>query len=201
MTVLTYRHGHFRPSIFNPLKRLFPSPLQSNWRLYLSPENPQTREQSVLFLKNIMSSPVFTLATRLASDAMLTHLPRNFKHGVTGDEYFTNIVPGNGSSPDLQSTCSKTPKFELPKALISKFGSKEKLLKYLCQQDYAFTEADDINGICKSQIDLSIDINQVIPLKVNDFKSNWLADITDGSQPFAFAIPAVHFSVLNETIV
>jgi hypothetical protein len=31
-TVLTYRHGHFGPALLGPLRRLLPSPLQSNWR-------------------------------------------------------------------------------------------------------------------------------------------------------------------------
>lgn len=31
-TVLTYRHGHFGPALPGPLRKLLPSPLQSNWR-------------------------------------------------------------------------------------------------------------------------------------------------------------------------
>ena len=32
LTVLTYRHGHFGPAMLGPLRKLFPSPLQGNWR-------------------------------------------------------------------------------------------------------------------------------------------------------------------------
>ena len=34
-TVLTYARHHFGPALAGPLRRLFPSPLQSNWRLYV----------------------------------------------------------------------------------------------------------------------------------------------------------------------
>lgn len=37
LTVLTYRHGHFGPAFLGPLRKLLPSPLQSNWRVYLAP--------------------------------------------------------------------------------------------------------------------------------------------------------------------
>src|SRR5262249_8404586 len=33
-THLTYRHGHFGPRLFGPLRRLLPSPVHSNWRIY-----------------------------------------------------------------------------------------------------------------------------------------------------------------------
>ncbi len=35
-TLLTYRHGHFGPGLLGPLRQLLPSPVQSNWRIYVA---------------------------------------------------------------------------------------------------------------------------------------------------------------------
>ncbi|KON76244.1 hypothetical protein APS47_08465 [Leptospira kirschneri serovar Mozdok] len=60
-TILTYEHGNFRPTIFNKIKSIFGSPLQSNWRLYIkNHELFKTSESAVYFIKNIMNS--FTYA-------------------------------------------------------------------------------------------------------------------------------------------
>lgn len=74
-TVLTYRHGHFGPALPAPLRRLLPSPLQSNWRLYLDHTPPGAPAvPCVYFLKNIMASLPHALGTRLFSDILPTHL-------------------------------------------------------------------------------------------------------------------------------
>ena len=45
-TILTYRHGSFGPSFLGPFRRLFLSPLQSNWRLYLKSAPPNVTQGS-----------------------------------------------------------------------------------------------------------------------------------------------------------
>lgn len=55
-TVLTYRHGHFGPAFAGRLRALFPSPLQSNWRWYLLPEDDTAATPVVLFDCNVIDS-------------------------------------------------------------------------------------------------------------------------------------------------
>lgn len=55
-TILSYRHGHFGPRLAGPARRLFPSPAQSNWRLYLAaplPGGPAV--PTVAFVHNVFS--------------------------------------------------------------------------------------------------------------------------------------------------
>ncbi|MGN6111390.1 MAG: hypothetical protein ACTHOC_00005, partial [Luteimonas sp.] len=109
-TILTYRHGHFGAKCLGPLRRLCPSPLQSNWRLYVealpggAPPARTVSAPTVLFLRNVFDSPLYALGSRLASDALPSHLARGFVHRRSGDGYETRIEPGVGSAPALAST-------------------------------------------------------------------------------------------------
>lgn len=53
-TFLTYRHGHFGPRCFGPLRRLWPSPIQSNWRIYV--EGPDGDKRGVQFVTTAITS-------------------------------------------------------------------------------------------------------------------------------------------------
>src|SRR5689334_22130908 len=72
LSILTYRHGHFGPRIAGPLRRLFPSPIQSNWRLYVS--DPQTGQRGVYFLTNAVSGLPQALGARFLSEGMPMHV-------------------------------------------------------------------------------------------------------------------------------
>lgn len=53
-TILTYAHGHFGPAAAGRLRCLFPSPLQSNWRLYVATIDGQAPpDATVLFVRNL----------------------------------------------------------------------------------------------------------------------------------------------------
>ena len=201
LSILTYKHGNLRPSILNSIKVLFPSPMQSNWRFYLSGLNGDKSSGSVLFIKNIMSNLLFTIGTRISSDAMLTHYPATFKHGSESGRFITEITPGLGSSPDLLMESVQGDQLELPNELIEYFKSEEAVLEYLCMQEVAYTEASDVKGLCKAEIELPINTNTVIPLKIESISSSYLSEITGDSKPFAFLVPKVHFGIISEAIV
>ena len=201
LTILTYQHGNFRPSLFNFLKFLFPSPKQSNWRLYIKSVNDAEASGAVLFIKNIMDSLVFTLGTRLSSDVMLTHYTNHFQHRIADDRIETKIAPSAGSSPALFSDVSLAKDFNFPNELIAQFKSDEEVLKFICLQHSAYSEGADFDGLCKADIDLPIDIATVQPAKVNNLSMDWLNDIVEGNSPFTFVVPAVKFRVLNEELL
>lgn len=200
-SILTYQHGHFRPRLINVLKRLFPSPIQSNWRLYVASINGKQVTRAVLFIKNMMNSMLFTLGTRLSSDAMFTHYPLNFRHDKSGHHYTTTIETGMSSSPDLQFSGEIADELELPSELVHFFGSTAKTLEFLCLQDVAYTDVSDTSGICEATISLPIALDTIIPLKVNKCHSNWLAEIISDAPAFAFAVPRVPFHIINETLI
>jgi hypothetical protein len=66
LTVVAFRHGHFGPQGLGPLRRLAPSPVQSNWRTYVV--HPATGRAGVHFLTTTVSNPLYRLAARLTAD-------------------------------------------------------------------------------------------------------------------------------------
>jgi len=200
-SILTYRHGNFRPAIANWFRYLFPSPLQSNWRFYVESVGGQLIDKTVLFIKNIMDNLLFVVGTRISSDAMLTHYARKFALQIEENNMELSIDPEDGSSPDIDCQLERSANFDFPEVLVQYFGSETGLLEYLCLQHSALTESQDIDGICKADIDLPIDLTTVKALSVLNVKSNWLLEHQIVGQPFAFYVPKVEFRVLNETII
>jgi len=99
-TVLTYRHGHFGPALLGPLRGLLPSPLQSNWRLYLDHTPPGAPDvPCVYFLKNIMDRLPHALGTRLFSDILPTHLADAMTLDVSATQARCSIAPGAAARP------------------------------------------------------------------------------------------------------
>ena len=142
-TILTYHHGHFRPSVMNYLKLLFPSPLQSNWRFYLDTVNRKNVNSSVWFLKNIMNNSLYAVGTHLASDIMQTHRANSFSHFINENTVETEITSGVGSSPGFSCRARVTDDLEVPDELLVLFGSHKSALNYLCLQHSAISEGID----------------------------------------------------------
>jgi len=201
LSVLTYQHGNFRPSIFSFIHFIFPSPFQSNWRFYTSSLNNTATSNTVLFIKNIMSSTIFTISTRLFSDAMQTHLANKFTHKIENNQTNTLITQGSGSSPSFMCNAKFSDELNIPSELSEHFGGDNQAIKYLCLQDFALSEGEDFSGLCKAEINLPINTTQIIPLSVTALESNWLRTITKEARPFAFLVPDVKFEVLNEQLV
>ncbi len=90
-THLTYRHGHFGPRLLGPLRRLLPSPVHSNWRIYVF--DPHSGMRGVYFVTNAVASTPHALAARLLSEGMPMHVFRNAAVQA-GDE------PGGGAAAE-----------------------------------------------------------------------------------------------------
>lgn len=166
-TVLSYQHRHFGPKALGVLRPLFPSPRQSNWRLYLEGGPPHAPNASaVLFLNNVMDSLPLTLATRLFSDALPTHLAQRFEHLREGNEIHTLIAPGAGSASALEARLSidaLQPKPDLPAAFAACFANWDDAVRFLALQDGAVTRCLEPAQIAYAQIELPIDPAQVLP--------------------------------------
>jgi len=200
-TILTYRHRHFGPALAGPLRGLFPSPLQSNWRLYLEsfPEKfPAGR--CVLFVKNIFDQPLHAIASRLFSDALPSHLALNFEHEQRAGAYRTRIDGGNGSAPDFQCDARPSAERRLPDAFMPFFASWHRAVEFLCLQHGAIAQAEDCGMLAHASIELPIDIGTVQPLQATRVSGgHFLEQLNVSAQPFMFAVPAVHFRVVAET--
>jgi hypothetical protein len=193
-TVLTYRHGHFGPARAGPLRRLFPSPLQSNWRLYLAEP-----AGSVYFVGNVMDSAAYVAGTRLFSDVMQTHLPARFAHGRAGEAFRTVIESGQGSAPALAHDVVPAARV-LPPAFARAFGSWEQAVAMLACQDLALGWSDRLERLMQARIALPIPLDKVQAMApVGEVECALLERLPPAGAPLCFLVPAVRFSVLSET--
>lgn len=203
LTVLTYRHRHFGPALLGPLRVLCPSPLQSNWRLYVDAiDGAGPAQPTVLFLANVFDSTAYAVGTRCFSDALPSHVAHAFRHRVEDDRIETRIEGGAGSAPALSSVVSRHADRQLPAPYASWFITWERAVDGLCLQDAAVAAVPGLARNAIAGIDLPIDTAAVIPLRVDVFEpGEWLRSLGVMSPPFAFLVPRVPFRVLWERLL
>lgn len=203
-TILTYAHSHFGPRIAGPLRRMFPSPLQSNWRLYVEalPGNVPA-DKTVLFVKNIFDNPLYALGTRLFSDALPSHLAKRFEHAALKGRFNTMICAGIGSAPEFGCVAETSAERSLPEAFRPFFDSWRSAVNFLCLQHGAVAQVEDCARLAYAAIDLPIDTDAVEPLASLDLPASgeFLRQIGATGKPFCFLVPSVPFRVLSERLL
>ena len=203
-TILTYRHGSFGPSFLGPFRRLFLSPLQSNWRLYLKSAPPNVAQGStVLFLKNSMSSHLYALGTRVFSDVLATHLPRKFNHKKKDSGFETSIFPGKGSAPELKCFVEASDEKTIDKVFSELFDSWEEIVDFLSFQDAAVSYTDRDSIFAFSQIELPIDTSTIQPMELQSegFLCPMLEELEPIGESLCYRIPEVRFLATSETLI
>lgn len=203
-TILTYRHGHFGPSLLGPLRRVCPSPLQSNWRLYLrgaAPGAPDVR--TVLFVRNVMSSLVHALGTRMFSDALPTHLPAEFVFDGARDEGYVRMHGGEGSAPVLAARWVSATEHVLPPAFSAAFDNRSAALDYLTLQDAAVALVPHLGLLAFAEISLPADVGSITPLQVDaaGLSCPFVESLAPSGPPLCFHLPRVHFRALSERLL
>lgn len=201
-TILTYEHGNFRPTIFNKIKSIFGSPLQSNWRLYIkNHELFETSKSSVYFIKNIMNSFTYAIGSRVFSNILQTHLPEKFEHYRDTNKIITKILSGKSSAPDLKIILEFALKWQLPPNMQPFFLDSKNLIDIICNQEFAISNQPDKNKYAVAQINLQFNHIDIQPLEVKIFESKWLKEIISDSLCFAFVIKNLTFLTLGEKII
>ncbi|QKY02653.1 hypothetical protein G3257_10590 [Janthinobacterium lividum] len=201
-TVLTYRHGHFGPALPGPLRKLLPSPLQSNWRLYLDHTPPGAPAvPCVYFLKNIMDSLPHALGTRLFSDILPTHLADGMTLEVTPTQVRCSIAGGAGSAPSLDVQADIVADHTLDADWQALFGNWRDAVAFLACQDAAIAHVPRNGKLVFGEIDLPVDVDQVQALTALRADCGLLGQLPSVSKPFAFLVPRVPFKALSERLL
>ena len=201
-TVLTYRHGHFGPALLGPLRKLLPSPLQSNWRLYLDHAPPGAPAvPCVYFLKNIMDSLPHALGTRLFSDILPTHPAASMTLDVGATQAGCSIASGAGSAPPLDVQADIAAERGLDADWQQLFGTWKDAVAFLACQDAAIAHVPRNGKLVFGEIDLPVDVGQVQALTALRADCGLLAQLPPVSTPFAFLVPEVAFKALSERLL
>lgn len=208
LTVLTYRHGHFGPRWMGPLRRLMPSPLQSNWRLYLAePLADAPPIPTVAFVYNVMDSLAHVAGTRLFSDALPSHWPASFDFCVTSNEAIVDIAPGDGSAPRLAARAVRAGEAVLSPPWSVMFHGWSDAIVRLASQDAAVVEVPTVEGApgrsALATIDLPVDVASVEPLLLDTqtLDCPLLQRLDADPEALCFLLPSVRFSALSERLL
>lgn len=201
-TILSYRHGHFGPAFLGVLRRLFPSPLQSNWRLYLAqPIAGADAVSTVAFVQNVLSSQLYALCTRVFSDALLAHLAQRFVLTRSAQEVRVEIDPGAGSAPRLQVLARASVNATLPHGFAEHYPSWEAAVLALCLQDAAVCQIPDSARLAFARIDLPVELQHVQPFTLLSSDCPMLAALAAEPEALCFFLPSVRFRVLSERVI
>ena len=194
-SVLTYRHGHFGPSCFGTLRRWWPSPIQSNWRIYVI--DSVSKRSGVHFVTTAITSVPLALAARILSEGVPMHIPQNasLNHLPDGSIQIS-VEPGNGSAPDLHGSF-RLAEAQLPDYWRSCFESWAQMLGYCVPQDCALAPQLWYGRIARQEIALGIPVESCKPLS-GTVQSAAIDTIVGDASPVCFKVDRVAFGFLGE---
>ena len=198
-TFLTFQHGNFGFRFFGPLRKLMPSPVQTNWRVHV--RNPHTKHEGIYFVANAVSNTMQALAARLTTEGMPMHvLGSKSKVQRTDDGALrVELDAGGGSAPDAVidlRPAAKEP--ELTGAWKECWKDFREFLAYCVPQDRAMSSQPLRGRVSRQEIDLGIRVDQCEPLE-GTVVSRAAQAIAGDAEPICFRVPAVHFRFTVET--
>jgi hypothetical protein len=194
-THLTYRHGHFGPAFLGPLRRLLPSPVHTNWRIYV--RDRQSGRTGIYFVTNAIASTPHALAARLLSEGMPMHALADGKLLVgSGNEVCVRLNPGAGSAPDLEADLRPGPG-ELPAPFDSCWSNYREFLNYAVPQDRAYSVQLWYERLTRQEIELGIPLDLCQPLTGNVFSKAAEAFVGQ-TTCVSFRVPSVAFRFDHE---
>lgn len=195
-TFLSYRHGHFGPRALGPLRRLMPSPVQSNWRIHVL--DPRTGHRGIYFVTSAITTALHALGARLMSEGMPMHVLE--KAVVQRDPDGTvhlSVDPGAGSGPDVEATLRPANNPALPAPWSECFDGFQDFLAHCVPQDRAISTQTWWPRVTRQEIDLGIPLTGCERLE-GDVVSRAAAAIVGDARPLCFRVPSVSFLFTGE---
>lgn len=196
-TFLTYRHGNFGFAFLGPLRKLLPSPVQTNWRIHV--RDPLSGHRGITFVTNAVTHALPALAARLTTEGMPMHVLRRGEiTRAESGEVRVLLDPGDGSAPDAEITLkprAAPPVLEGPWAAC--FQDFRGLLAYCVPQDRAMSSQPLRSRISRQEIDLGIPLDVCEPLEGTVVSRAALAIVRSG-EPICFRVPSVRFEFAIE---
>jgi hypothetical protein len=190
-THLTYQHGHFGPRLLGPLRRLLPSPIQSNWRIHV--RDPQTEILGIYFVTTAISHTAHALLARLLSEGIPMHVAQRGEVLANPDGSFqVRLDPGRGSAPDMTMLLRPTTRPTLAPPWSEYFESFHDLLAYCVPQDRAMSSQPWYRRVTRQEIQLGIPLESCEPLTA-EVVSAAARTIVGDAQPVCFRVAQVAF--------
>ncbi len=193
---LTYQHGHFGFAFLGPLRRLMPSPVQTNWRIHVA--IPETNVGGIYFLTNAVTHVVPALSARLLTEGMPMHvLERGTVVRREDGGLSVALDAGAGSAPDAQLELRPGDAPELTGAWKECFPDWNAFLAYCVPQDRAISSQPLRGRVSRQEIDLGIPLSACVPL-AGSVTSRRAKEIAGDAAPLCFYVPSVNFRFEKE---
>ncbi len=195
-THLTFRHGHFGPRFLGPLRRIMPSPIHTNWRIYIT--DPQDGQRGVYFVTNAIASTLHALAARLFSEGMPMHPLARAAVRVAEDRSCRILLePGTGSAPDLESELHPSHPVLPGAPWTDCFEDYRAFLSYCVPQNCALSSQPWYGRITRQEITLPIPLDSCEPMAGTSHSHVASAYIGD-AVPLCFRVGRVAFCFERE---
>jgi hypothetical protein len=196
LSFLTYRHGHFGPRCFGPVRHLMPSPLQTNWRIYV--RDPRTSREGVYFLTTATDNVLVALGARLLAEAMPMHLLRrtDVRPGPD-DTYHLWLDAGSGTAPIAEALLQRAEGTPSDGPWRVSFASYRDLLAYCVPQDRALSVQPWYRRVTRQEIELGIPLEACEPL-AGAVHSPTARALVGGAEPISFRVSRVRFRLNRE---
>ncbi|MFO0603760.1 MAG: DUF2071 domain-containing protein [Polyangiales bacterium] len=190
-TWLTFRHGNFGFEFLGPLRRLLPSPVQTNWRIHVV--DPRTGVRGIHFVTNAIDRAPPALAARLTTEGMPMHVLRAASLERHPDGAVTLALdPGDGSAPDGRCALRPCPTPALEGPWRACWGDWRAFLDYCVPQDRAMSTEPWLDRVTRHEIELGLDPARCEPL-AGEVSSKRAAAYVGDAPPLCFRVPAVRF--------
>jgi hypothetical protein len=195
-TFLTFKHGHFGPRLFGRLRKLFPSPVQTNWRIHVV--DPRTGYRGIYFVTNAITSLPHALAARLLSEGMPMHVLRSGVLAMAdGGALHLRLDPGGGTAPDAEGVLHPAADRPTQGPWRLCFNSYDEMLAYCVPQDRALSSQPWRSRITRQEIDLGIPLDACEPLE-GEVCSHAASAIVGDCESFSFRVASVRFRFERE---
>jgi hypothetical protein len=187
-TFLTYRHGHLGPPVLGRLRRLLPSPVQTNWRIHV--RDPRTGHAGVHFVTTAVDRAAHAVGARLFCEALPMHLLRHAAVERAGESTVSlRLDPGAGSGPDAEAVLTFAPE-PAGGPWRSAFGTYRDMLEYIVHQDRALSVQPWHRRVTRQEIRLGLTPADCRPL-TGSVRSRSARAIVGDAEPFSFHVPRV----------
>ncbi len=195
-TWLTFRHGHFGFDFLGALRRLLPSPVQTNWRIHV--RDPRTGLEGVHFVTSAVDHAAPALGARLTTEAMPMHVLASAS--ITrdaGGAVRLRLDPGEGSAPDADVALRPAPAPALEGPWRACWQDFDAFLRYCVPQDRALSTQPWLDRVTRHEIHLGIDPAACEYLD-GSVASRRAEALVGGARPLCFRVPSVRFVFASE---
>jgi hypothetical protein len=189
-TFLSYRHGNLGPAFLGPARSLLPSPVQTNWRVYVM--DPRSGCRGVYFVTTAVDRIDYALGARWMCEGLPAHLLTSASVVARADgAVHLSLRPGGGSAPDAEAQLRPVDE-PSDGPWRTGFATYRDMLEHVVPQDRALSVQPWHHRVTRQEITLDSSVADCQPLAGSVHSRAARAFVGD-AEPFSFLLPQVRF--------